>query len=524
MNPEYYKEKIKKYGLDNYYVCGIDLGTTNSVISYYTKDGPLAVDVSMGFGKIPLPSVVQYRSNSNEWIIGEEARQGAALFPHTTFRSIKSFMGTTETFKAGGRTYKPQELSAKILAKLVEQIKNLNPNGELAALVVSVPYDFDDGAKKATIEAIDLAGCKDQLICLIEEPKAAALAYSFNQALEQGEKIMIFDFGGGTLDITVFEVLKKEKRNLYLKVIAQGGAVNHGGDNVDQIILSHCYKVFKEKTGQSEMSAEHKMELSLRVREAKERLSGIKTHRIPFAFAMPPFMEELTRAAFEEMLNPFIEKTKKLVQKTLREANLETWDIHRVLLEGGASGMPWVKENFKLMFGKDVVYSSPTPALDVSMGAAYYGALKMGLLSAPGMEIPIEIDATLPHDIGIELNGDNPSFFPIIRKGISYPLAKKSYVFTLSGQDMTTVNLKIMERRNKEDKLSQCVNIGNLTIGGLPERPGGKTRLKLTLTAEEDSGTIKGSIEDLGFDEEFAPSGFKRDFDLNRYKNTILEV
>ena len=209
MNWSEYKEQIENKGRlsEDYYILGIDLGTTNSIISYWdvVNGRPEPIDISNGFGKIPMPSVVQYRKEDDEdgeWVIGEEAFRSMKIYPETTIRSIKRKMGTNETINIDGKDYLPEEISAKILTELIEHCKGLNPKAEIAGLVVSVPYDFDDAAKKATMKACELAGLSENLICLIEEPKAAALAYNFRHQLNQDEKIMVFDFGGGTLDIT----------------------------------------------------------------------------------------------------------------------------------------------------------------------------------------------------------------------------------------------------------------------------------------------------------------------------------
>ena len=524
---------------EDWYILGIDLGTTNSVISYWDNIGkkPEPIDTSNGFGKIPLPSVVQYRPDDEEgeWVVGEEAHRSFKIYPETTIRSIKRKMGTNETVALGGKKYLPEEISAKILRELVAHCQSINPKAEIAGLVVSVPYDFDDSAKKATMRACELAGLADKLICLIEEPKAAALAYNFRRELAQDEKILVFDFGGGTLDITLFHVVEKNSGKIKLQVISEGGEAHHGGDNIDEMILAKCYGSIKEKIGQdrSDIAPENAAELILRSREAKERLSGVKSFRIPFTFCIPPFVEQLTREQFEELIGDFIEKTRKLVQKALREAYtgaIYPDNVDRVLLEGGSSQMPWIKSMFIEIFNdENKIYTSERPALDISLGATYYVAMKMGLLVSPDVEaekVDVEFEVTVPHDVGLEIqNGARKSFFPMIRRGTPYALAKKSHVFTLSGdmpEDMTRLDLKILERINKEDRLEDCKLIGEVEIRDLPGRPSGKTRLKVTLLVEEEGGLVKGAVEDLGFGEEFAPSDYNVAFDPSRFnKRTI---
>ncbi len=538
-----YKKQIEenKSLSENYYILGIDLGTTNSIISYWDNinEKPEPIDISNGFGKIPMPSVVQYRKDDEgegEWVIGEEAFRSMKIYPETTIRSIKRKMGTNETIEIDGQAYLPEEISAKILTELIEHCKSLNPKAEIAGVVVSVPYDFDDAAKKATMKACEIAGISDNLICLIEEPKAAALAYNFRHQLNQDEKIMVFDFGGGTLDITLFNVLEKDDKHIKLQVISEGGKAYHGGDNVDEYILNRCYDFIEEKANQKreDLSPENMVELICRARESKERLSGVKAFRIPFTFCIPPFVEQMTRDDLEELINPFIEETRKLVLKALREVYtgaLTPDDIDRVLLEGGSSQMPWVKDMLIGIFNNESkIYTSERPALDISLGATYYAAMKMGLLSSPDIEsekMSIEFEVTVPHDIGLEIeHNGSKSFYTMIRRGTPYALAKKEQVFTLSGnekEDMTSFSLKIMERINKEDTIEKCKLIGEVLIKDLPERPSGKTRLNITLQVEEEGGLVKGSVTDLGYGSEYEPSGYSENFDPSRFNKTVLE-
>ena len=541
MHWEEYKKEIEAKGQsDDWYILGIDLGTTNSVISYWDNMSkkPEPIDTSNGFGKIPLPSVVQFRpqdDGEDEWVVGEEAYRSIKIYPKTTIRSIKRKMGTNETVDIDGKKYLPEEISAKILSELVEYCYSLNPKAEIAGIVLGIPYDFDDSAKKATMRAAEIAGLADKLICLMEEPKAAALAYNFRRQLEADEKILVFDFGGGTLDITLFHVEEKTDSSIKLRVISEGGEAYHGGDNIDEQLLQKNLQLIAEKIGQTrdDIAPENMAELILRSREAKERLSGVKTFRIPFTFCIPPFVEQISRESFEAGISDFIEKTRKLVQKALREAYsgaVYPEQITRVLLEGGSSQMPWVKDMLVEIFNDEgKIYQSERPALDISLGATYYAAMKMGLLVSPDMvsqKIEVEFQTTMAHDIGLEIESNGRKmFYPMIRRGTPYSLAKKSHVFTLSGklpEDMTQLDLKIMERIDRDHKIENCKLVGMVEIRNLPSRPSGKTRLEVTLMVEEEGGLVKGSVKDLGFGEEFSASGYNEAFDPARFKKRIL--
>ena len=535
---EQYKADIEAHGLpEDLYVAGIDLGTTNSIISYWDNHNkrPEPIDISNGFGKIPLPSVVQYRAESGEWIIGEEAYRTMSIYPKDTVRSIKRKMGLNEKVVIDSQPYKPEEIAAKILSALALHMQSINPKAELGGVVVSVPYDFDDAAKKATMRACELAGLKDNLICLMEEPKAAALAYNFSHQLNKDEKILVFDFGGGTLDITLFHVAEKDNERIKLVVISEGGEAYHGGDNVDELLAEMCFKLIMEKSGVSkdDMPPENQIEVSIRARETKERLSGLKTYRIPFTFCIPPFMEQITRDSFEELIRSFIDKTYKLVRKTLREAYtgaIPPEAVDRILLEGGSSQMPWVRNMLLSIFNDESkIYTSERPALDISIGATYYAAMKMGLLAQPEIDAEtatVEFEVTTPHDVGLEIDTNGKKgFFPMIRRGTPYSLAKKSHIFSLSADnpdDMTRFNLRILERINKADSFEKCKLIGEVEMTGLPRRQSGNTKLRIMLQVTEEGGMVSGIVEDLGMPGEIPPSGYREHFKPDRHVKTVL--
>ena len=512
MNWKDYKEEIYKNGTleDDWYILGVDLGTTNTILSYMTKHTkePVIVDISGGFGKIPMPSVVQYRDDDNEWVVGEEAYRTMLLYPNTTVRSAKRHMGTNTKFQMGDLSFTPEQLSAKILKELIDHIYSLNPNAEIAGIVISVPYDFDDNAKKSTVEAVRIAGFENKLISLIEEPKAAALALTRHQPINEGENILIFDFGGGTLDLTIFRVTEKTKNMTSLKVISQGGAANHGGDIMDEVILKKFYEIIENKTGTTsdEISLENKLDLSEKAKDTKERLSKVKTHKVPFTFLHSPFMEPIKREEFNELIEPFIEKTKRIVEKALNEAyagKLLPSEISRVVLEGGSCEMPWVRDMLKEIFGPEILYTSNSPALDISIGACYFAAIKMGLTDLPDLNINVDFDSAVPHDIGIELmKSGKPIFFKIIPRGTSYSLAKKSYNFFVYNEDGDEDNtkkpleIKVLERINKDDELEKCVHIQTFKLEKLEKtNKSDKNKIGLTISVEEENGTVKGEVK-----------------------------
>ncbi len=535
MNFESYREQISKKGLkEDEYLIGIDLGTTHSVISFWNDINklPEPIDMSNGFGKIPMPSVVQFRKEelNEEWIVGEEASNSTVIYPETTISSVKTLMGSNECIKINNDDYSPEEITSKILTTLMKQIIEINPKSECVGVVVSVPYDFDDAAKKATIRACQLAGLSNKLICLIEEPKAAALAYNYHHPFKKDETIMVFDFGGGTLDITLFKVISISDKEQTLKVLSEGGETKHGGDVLDNIVFDYFLSVLKEKDYDiKNLSIEAIADLKIRAKETKERLSGAMKIRVPFTSMMPPFVIPFTRNELEKLGSGFIDKTKNLIYRTLQDAYqgaVKSEDIDKVLLEGGSSQMPWVKELMAQIFKDEgKIYLSDRPALDISLGATIYAAMKMGIHEQKDIVSSTQIvnfEVCLPHDIGFEVDINNKkTFYSMISRGTPYHLARRAQVFTVQGEtteDMTKLSLRILERIHKDKGIDGCHLIGDVEVVGLPKRPTGETQLKVELSIEENTGSVKGKIKDIGYKDVHDPSGFEESFIPQRHK------
>ncbi len=540
MDFNYYRKKIieeKKYD-DNWFILGIDLGTTNTVVSYWNakKDKPVTIDMSDGFGKIPMPSVVQYREESKEWIVGYEAYNTLKIYDETTIRSVKRKMGTDENISLGSIQSTPEEITAKILNKIIDACYKLNPNAEIAGVIITVPYSFDNSAKRATLKACEIAGIKENIVALVEEPKAATLAYSLRCDLVKDEKVLVFDFGGGTLDLTLFKVSQSDENNVMLNVISEGGKAFHGGDNIDEILLTEAFKLINQKTGKSktEINNQHKVDLFLKVVDGKERLSKMQKTKIPYTFCVPPFIQSLTKEEYESLIFDFIEETRNIVLKCLKDAYdgaIMPSDLDKIILLGGSSKNIWVKDLLTNIFKDEKkVYVSEKPALDISTGATYLCAMKMGIINEKNISSTrreVQFETVVPHDVGLIIKrGTKKKFVPLIQRGTPYQLAKKSKTFTLSANtedEMTVFDIKFFERINVNDDLKDCRLIGEVSFCNLPKRPSGKTKLKITVTVSEESGLLKGIVEDLGYKNEYEPSGYKEMFEPNAFNKTVIK-
>ncbi len=540
MDFEYYRKKIKeeKKCNDNWFILGIDLGTTNTVVTYWNekKGKPITIDMSDGFGKIPMPSVVQYRHANDEWVVGYEAYNTLKIYDETTIRSIKRKMGTSEKVVFNGNSFTPQQITAKILNKIIEACYKINPNAEIAGVVITVPYTFDNNAKRATIESCEIAGIKEKVVALIEEPKAAALAYTLKNNFEKDERVLVFDFGGGTLDLTLFEVTKSDVNNLKLNVVSEGGKAFHGGDNIDDILMNEAFKLIKQKVGKAktEINKEHRVDMFLKTVDGKERLSKLHKTKIPYTFCVPPFVQCLTKDEYENLVFDFIQETRKIILQCLKythDGEVLPNMVHKIILLGGSSKNTWVLDLIVDIFKEEEkIYASEKPELDISIGATYFCAMKMGLINDKNVTSTrkeVNFEATIPHDIGLIVKrGSKKKFVPLIHRGTPYKLAKKSKVFTLTGnteEDMSTFNMEFYERINVNDESKDCKLLGYVSFNNLPKRPSGKTKLKITLIVSEENGLLYGEVEDLGFKEEYEPSGYKEKFEPNALNKTVIK-
>ncbi len=538
MDWKYYRKKIvdEKIFKDNWFVIGIDLGTTNTVASYWSvkDEKPITIDMSDGFGKVPMPSVVQYRDDSKEWVVGYEAFNTLKIYEETTIRSIKRKMGTKEVITLGDKDYLPEEITAKILESIINNCYKINPNAEIAGVIITIPYSFDNSAKKATLDACKIVGIEENILALIEEPKVVTLTYSLKHQFKKDEKMLIFDFGGGTLDLTLFKVNESDNKGLKLNVISEGGKGYHGGDNIDEILLNEGFRLIKEKTGLSkgEINTQHRVELFLKVVDAKERLSKTKKSKIPYTFCIPPFVQSLSKEEYEELIHNFIEQTKTVVLQCLKNTYygaIEPSEIDKIILLGGSSKNIWVKDLLVDIFGdKEKIYISEKPELDISVGATYLSAMKMGLIEEKDISstrYEIKFETVVSHDIGLIVSKrGKKKFLPLIQRGTPYKLAKKSKTFKLSAsteEEMTEFSLELFERINLDDDIDDCKFIGKVQFSNLPKRPIGKTKLKVTLSVVE-GGLVKGIVEDLGYNDEFLPSGYLENFEPNKYSTVVV--
>jgi molecular chaperone DnaK (HSP70) len=444
-------------------ILGIDLGTTNSEIAIYRDGRPEVLRDDQG--RIILPSVVGL-TETGELLVGEEARNQFLLYPNRTVRSIKRRMGSDAKVQLGEREYKPQEISAIILSRLKE-IAQARLGRPIRKAVITVPAYFSDTQRQATREAGEIAGL--EVARIINEPTAAALVYEAAQ--HQGKRILVYDLGGGTFDVSVVRIEQG-----VVEVISSHGNNHLGGDDFDHKIVEHVLEHLKLKHGVDVADRPQAMARILRSAEdAKKQLSDHPYARIAEEYlaehsGQPVNLDlELSREEYEDMIAPFIEETLGAIHIALESAGLTSSQVDEILLVGGATRTPLIRRRLVEAFGTQP-RGEVDPDLCVAMGAAIQGA------AMTGTEVSAVLVDVTPYTFGTsalgELNGElyPYHYVPIIPKNTPIP-ARMSEVFFTVLDEQTDVDVRIYQGENND--ALENIKIGEFRVSGLSREPAG---------------------------------------------------
>lgn len=444
-------------------ILGIDLGTTNSEIAIYRDGRPEVLRDDQG--RIILPSVVGL-TETGELLVGEEARNQFLLYPERTVRSIKRRMGSDAKVRLGEREYTPQEISAIILSRLKE-IAQARLGRPIRKAVITVPAYFSDTQRQATREAGEIAGL--EVARIINEPTAAALVYEAAQ--HQGKRILVYDLGGGTFDVSVVRIEQG-----VVEVISSHGNNHLGGDDFDHKIVEHVLEHLKLKHGVDVADRPQAMARILRSAEdAKKQLSDHPYARIAEEYlaehsGQPINLDlELSREEYEDMIAPFIEETLGAIHIALESAGLTSSQVDEILLVGGATWTPLIRRRLVEAFGTQP-RGEVDPDLCVAMGAAIQGA------AMTGTEVSAVLVDVTPYTFGTsalgELNGElyPYHYVPIIPKNTPIP-ARLSEVFFTVLDEQTDVDVRIYQGENND--ALENIKIGEFRVSGLSREPAG---------------------------------------------------
>jgi molecular chaperone DnaK len=471
-------------------IIGIDLGTSNSAAAVMMGGKPALIPAAEGtsIGGKAFPSFVAF-TKEGQLLVGEPARRQAVTNPDNTIIAAKRKMGSDYIFKIQGKDYKPQQISAFILQKIKKDAEAFL--GEpVDKAVITVPAYFDDNQRQATKDAGTIAGL--DVVRIINEPTAASLAFGLDKA-GQDMKILVFDLGGGTLDVTIMEM-----GGGVFEVLSTSGDTQLGGTDMDKVLIDHVVNEFRKTTG---IDLTKDSTAMTRIREASEKakieLSTVMETDINLPFISydqssgPKNLElKLTRAKFEELIRPIVERCRTSLDNALRDAKLSAADVSKIVLVGGPTRIPMVKK-----FVGDVIGKSPESGVDPMEAVAMGAAIQAGIIAGDVTSDIVLLDVT-PLTLGVETLGGLRE--PLIERNTTIPTSKTK-VFTTAADNQTAVTIHVVQ--GERPMAADNVSLGSFNLAGIPPAPRGVPQIEVKFDIDAN-GIINVTAKDLGTSKE----------------------
>jgi len=467
-------------------IIGIDLGTSNSAAAVMMGGKPTLIPAAEGttIGGKAFPSYVAF-SKDGELLVGEPARRQYVTNSENTIVAAKRKMGTNHVFKILGKEYKPQQISAFILQKVKKDTEAF-VGEKIEKAVITVPAYFDDNQRQATKDAGTIAGL--DVVRIINEPTAASLAFGLDKSKED-MKILVFDFGGGTLDVTIMEM-----GGGVFEVMSTSGDTQLGGTDMDTAIIDYVVDDFKKKTG-TDLTADNTA--MTRIREAAEKakieLSTVMETEInlPFIHHDPSsgtknLELKFTRAKLEELINPIVERCKPSVEKALEDAKISTSNIAKIVLIGGPTRIPLVRKFLASVVGKE-----PESGVDPMEAVALGAAIQAGIIAGDVTSDIVLLDVT-PLTLGIETLGGVRE--PLIERNTTIPTSKTK-IFTTAADNQTAVTIHVVQ--GERPMAADNVSLGSFNLTDLPPAPRGVPQIEVKFDIDAN-GILNVTAKDLG--------------------------
>ena len=468
------------------FVVGIDLGTTNSCISWVKPDGSTEV-IPNQEGSRTTPSIVSFVND--EIVVGEPAKRQAIMKPDLVVKSIKRKMGSGETIKIGNKKYTPQEISSFILRKLVKDAEQYL-GGKIKKAVITVPAYFNDAQRQATKEAGEIAGL--EVLRIINEPTQAQLAYGLDKKAE--EKVAVYDLGGGTFDVSILEI-----GDGVIQVISTNGNNQLGGDDFDNALVDYLVDGFRKANGKDLSRDKQAMQ---RLVEAQEKTKIELSTKMQTDINLPFISNDvtgalhfemlITRSILENLVKSLVEKTKQPVLTAIGDASLKKTDLNEVILVGGMTRMPLVQKTITDLFGKEGS-KNVNPDEAVAVGAQIQQAIVQGVGNVNSDIVLVDVT---PLTLGVEVQGG--LLEPIIEKNTTIPI-KKSKVFTTAVDNQPEVQIRIFQ--GERPMANDNYLLGNFSLTGILPAPRHVPQIEVTFDIDTN-GIVNVTAKDLGTQKE----------------------